>query len=262
MSRWDEVPANDRNFGNFSVLVNDVVFPLHQITQPHGSHYIYRDHRQSRHEPSFLEASADYYTVSIPVNAREESLSIIISDPMRGVTTFNRSVDLMQVFLLPSTSIHCNSGLKGSCEKRCHSFLGEWIDKKCVVTGYFHDLCLRLRPSSENYLDNPPYISFFHFFISFFFELCTISPIYISSFFIMMILLISRELSLSGYYSETGCEHHTNREFYYLESSYPWTPAHYYLDMPTNITITVTSQEAHFIYSYDIIVIPIFEQEC
>lgn len=166
MSQWDEVPANDRNFGNFSVLVNGAVFPLHQITQPHGSQYVYRDHRQSRHEPSFLEASADYYTVSIPVNVREESLSIIISDSMRGITTFNRSVDLMQVFLLPSTSIHCNSGLKGSCEQKCHSFSGEWIDKKCVVTGYFHDLCLRLRPSSENYLDNPPY-AFFLFFSSF-----------------------------------------------------------------------------------------------
>ena len=156
VDQWDIIPHADRDFGNFTVKSKSSSFVFHQVTQPHGSHYIYRDNRISGRDPDFREASVDHYTLSIPFSVLGEEQHIQISDPLSGTTIYNQTIYTKQVFSLPSTSIHCNSGSKNDCPSKCRSLSGEWIDKKCVITGYLHNLCLRLRPSSPNFLDFPP----------------------------------------------------------------------------------------------------------
>ena len=156
VDQWDTTPSEDRDFSNFTVQSKASRFTFHQVTQPHGSHYIYRDNRISKRDPDFREASVNHYSLSLPFNLLDEKHRIEIVDSLSGTTVYNQTIYTKQVFYLPSTSIHCNSGSKDSCPTKCRSLSGEWVDKKCVLTGYLHTLCLRLRPSSPNFIDFPP----------------------------------------------------------------------------------------------------------
>ena len=156
VDQWDAIPSRDLAFDNFTVQSKSSLFAFYQVTQPHGSHYIYRDSRISKRDPDFRTSSVHHYSLSIPFNLLDEKQQITILDPLSGITIYNKTIYTKQVFFLPSTSIHCNSGSKDSCPAKCRSLSGEWVEKRCIITGYLHNLCLRLRPSSPNFIDFPP----------------------------------------------------------------------------------------------------------